>query len=228
MQQAPDPTVIADILVRLLDAGVLTDSRSVRSAACRAVGIKLDDLTAAKRRRPTPIRPHVPPANQNERRWRDKNPSPTTRVCVHCGNEKPRTDFSVKDGSTGALRSFCRSCERIYQRGRYLSTKLVDACATAGVTIDVSQRTPILRCFVCGEPLIGVSVLEPYLRHPGCDPAKPRQRAAASVLAKVPLGMVRCPVCKQVVALRRQDSRYISRHTVLERRCAGSDRLATK
>jgi len=46
-----------------------------------------------------------------------------TKVCKRCGVEKPIVDFREYYGGRKGTYSFCKTCERIEQRRKYLVTK---------------------------------------------------------------------------------------------------------
>lgn len=52
-----------------------------------------------------------------------------TKVCKRCGAEKPIVEFRDYYGGRKGSYSFCKTCERIEQRRKYLSSKheLTDA-----------------------------------------------------------------------------------------------------
>jgi hypothetical protein len=154
--------VAADVIVRLLEGGVLSRTPSVIARAAAAVGIPVelvrrswatqsavkpdrtsvgvgDDLVPLARPEPvySPNYSEKMKAANAARRAR-KEPVPGKRICSRCRELKPVEAFPIKNKRTGGRRSMCGECFRSYQRNRYLS-------------VEQGERLKTLLRFVVGE-----------------------------------------------------------------------------
>lgn len=42
-----------------------------------------------------------------------------TKVCIHCNEEKPVEDFNFKNREKGWYMSYCKPCQKVYNRKHY-------------------------------------------------------------------------------------------------------------
>ena len=83
----------------------------------------------------------------------------------HAGAWLPVSKFDVKNHKTGALRSWCRDCTKVYQRERYVSV----TAKTMTVELIEGDRCVGHDCPICGLPFeIGERVRGENLVHEGC------------------------------------------------------------
>lgn len=78
------------------------------------------------------------------------------KVCKRCGVSKPRTDFRDYYGGRKGSYSFCRSCERIEQRRKYLATK--DATSPDGLTATEAEELHKINELYAMRAAAGLSV----------------------------------------------------------------------
>ena len=48
-----------------------------------------------------------------------------TKYCTKCKTERPVDDFSLKSKTTGKRQTYCKPCNRVYQRAHYVNNKNV-------------------------------------------------------------------------------------------------------
>ena len=141
--------VAAEVIVLLLEAGVLQRSPSTLARASAAVGVPVslvrqiwashgvttvpldktlvasgDDLVPLAKPKPV-YAPNYGGNTKaaNERARAKKEPVPGKRLCSICGELKPKSQFNVSKPRTGKLRPECRTCTAAYHRERYLSSE---------------------------------------------------------------------------------------------------------
>jgi hypothetical protein len=143
--------VAADVIVRLLEGGLVQRTPSVIARAAAAVGVPVelvrqawaaqsavkpdrtlvttgDDLVPMRKKNeshePKPGRkPQGGAALRNASRTAAAHPTPDTRRCSKCEVIKSVDEFDWKDRKKGHRQSWCRDCWKAYQRERWLSVE---------------------------------------------------------------------------------------------------------
>lgn len=93
-----------------------------------------------------------------------------TKMCKRCGIERPIDQFRRYYNRTKGLYSFCKTCERIEQRRKYLVAK--DAVSRDGLSSNEQQELD--------------KIEELYEYHTSCGRAVPGKRKAShSVIADI-------------------------------------------
>ena len=177
-QPSPDPIptirelqrrLISDAVILLQQASLIRGGMLANERICKLLGLTPIDLGDAAQRVArrqggpligdvVPIRPvqqgHPRPEVVWDKKGNRKNPKPGLRRCGHCEEIKPLSEFRVKGRTkTGEpqYKSFCLPCEAAYQRGRYLTVKMLDQLGKVHIGFTADQD---LACSVCGEPIV--------------------------------------------------------------------------
>lgn len=98
--------------------------------------------------------------------FRRKNPAPGVRICSKCGQTKPVGQFTVNDKTTGRLHSWCKDCNRQYQRDRSIKVGQV------AIDIELLHGDPMVGqpCPGCRRPFQpGEHVTADHVTHVGCS-----------------------------------------------------------
>ena len=185
--------VAADVIVRLLEGGILPRTPSVIARGAAAVGVPVElirrswatqtgvkpDRTLAAggddlvpRAKPEPR--YAPNYNGNtraahEKRRAAKEPVPGMRTCCRCGELKPKAEFNVSNPRTGKLRPACKACARQYHRERYLSSQKLERLGPVlRFILEAGDEHAGMICADCRQPCrIGDEVVasDAVLRH---------------------------------------------------------------
>lgn len=145
--------VAAEVVARLLEAGLLAKTPAVIACSSAALGVPVSLIQEAWSQQKTAMVPfdNSPPAPGddlpgkepstskleqktprkraqawNERQRAKKEPAPGKRLCSRCGPERgplPKSEFNVKRKMSGQLHSMCKSCQSAYAKDRYLSSE---------------------------------------------------------------------------------------------------------
>ncbi len=169
--------VAADVIVRLLEGGVLSRTPSVIARAAAAVGIPIelvrrswatrsaatpdrtlvasgDDLVV--RAKPKPVYAPSYAGNiktANERARAKKEPVPGRRKCNRCGELKDLDQLQIMNPRTLKRRPECKACNAIWRKERYLSVEKTKQLKTL-VRFVVCEKDHLeADCLTCNQPI---------------------------------------------------------------------------
>jgi hypothetical protein len=173
--------VAADVIVRLLEGGVLVRTPSVIARAAAAVGVSIDlirrswatqtavmpdrtlvaggdDLVPMRRKieppDPEPARkPQGGAAHRNATRTAAAYSTPDARRCSKCKAVKSVDEFDWKDRKKGYRRSWCRDCWNAYQRERWLSVEQSNRLKTLLRFVVCEEDHLEADCITCHRPI---------------------------------------------------------------------------
>jgi hypothetical protein len=108
----------------------------------------------------------------NEAKRAAKEPMPGKRICAHCNELKPKSQFATKNKRTRQLSAWCKPCIRDYQKARYLSSeRLKKLGLVLRFVLGPEDEHAGMLCAGCHQPCrIRDEVLasDAILRHGSC------------------------------------------------------------
>jgi hypothetical protein len=139
--------VAAEVVARLLEAGLLTRTPVTIARSAAALGIPIGMIQEAWEHQKITVVPfdatlvmggQDPPGSHmgaqtpqgrnrqqehNRAQKAKKEPVPGMRLCAKCEELKPKSEYRVKVRKTGQLSSWCKACLKVYQQERWLSSE---------------------------------------------------------------------------------------------------------